>query len=295
MGETGPAPEEGTLKRIRIRKSRPMALVAGVLVAGLFPSSAHALPAESSTGLKRPVEVTMKVSGWCDNTGSDINLVGDIKLGGVGMKITLSNNRKGTHSVEAVANTDITVRPAEGNGVFTKAPAFGGVTGNPHAVLELKDTAGNVVGTYYLGRCVTGAGSKSGWSANIAAKFGLDGGLATWVGALECSQKGSRINVKAAAWHEGIDAKLILANQVNKDPGSNGVHYAEVKAQVSMSLLPEIDHKKGWWDKEAGIHGPGGNPLVYRRFADAAGAYPGYDGKVESSWGTALGRCNKLM
>lgn len=280
--------------RIRVRRGRLLG-IAALLVMGLLPSTARALPAENSTGLKRPVDVTMKVSGWCDNTGSDINIIGDIKLAGVGMKITLSNNVKGTHSVQALANTDLTVRPAEGKGVFQKAPAFGGVTGNPHAVLELRDTAGTVLGKYYLGRCVSGAGGASkAWSANIAGKFGLPGGIASWVGALDCNQKGPNILVKAAAWNAGINAYLILANQVNKDPGSNGVHYAEVKAQVSMNLLPAINHKKGWWDKEAGIHGPGGNPLVYRRYADAAGLYPGYDGKIESTWGTALGRCNKL-
>ena len=46
------------------------------LILGLVPNAgAGALPAEASEGLKRPLEVTMAVSGWCDNTGSDIDLI----------------------------------------------------------------------------------------------------------------------------------------------------------------------------------------------------------------------------
>ena len=275
-------------------RPRVAILTATTLLVGALPLSAQAAPAESSTGIKRPAEVAMKVSGWCDNTGSDINLTGSIKLGGVAMKVTLSNNVKGTHSVEAQMASDVSVVPASSSSVIPKAPAFGGVGGNPHAVLELKDTEGALIGTWYLGRCVSGR-SKTTWSANIAKKFGLAGGFASWVGAIDCSQKGSSLKVKGAAWNEGIDAKIILANQVNKDPGESGVHYSEVKASVAFNLLPEIVRKKGWWDKEAGIHGPGGNPFVYRRLANDAGAYPGYDSKVESTWGDALGRCNKLI
>lgn len=279
----------------RTSSSRRLALAAlTALVVGAVPLTASATPAESSTGLKRPAEVTMKVSGWCDNTGSDINLLGSIKLGSVAMKVTLSNNVKGTHSVEAQMASDVTVVPASSQSVIPKAPAFGGIGGNPHAVLELSDTEGKVLGTWYLGRCVSGR-TKTTWSANITSKFGLDGGFASWIGAIDCSQKGSHLKVKGAAWNEGINAKIVLANQINKDPGENGVHYADVKAQVSFNLMPEINRKKGWWDKEAGIHGPGGNPLVYQRVADANGLFPGYDSKVESSWGTALGRCNKLF
>ena len=270
--------------------------VALVCLSLITDDPAKATPAEASTGLKRPLEVTMKVSGWCDNTGSDINLVGDLSLGSVAMKITLANNRKGTHSVGVDTVADVVVSPANENAVFQKAPAFGGVTGNPHAVLELTDTSGATLTnnegdplTYYLGRCVTGA-KRSSWSATVNENLTVDGGLDTLVQALECSQKGSHISVKGSAFNEGVDANLILANQVNKVPGEPGVHWDDVEAEVSVNLLPEIARHKGWWDKEAGIHGPGGNPLVYEKLTDLGVWNP----KLESSWGLALGRCNKL-
>jgi hypothetical protein len=278
-----------------------MMLTAPTLATGMMTSPAHALPAEASTGLKRPLDVTLKVSGWCDNTGSDIDIVGDLTLGSVGLRVTLANNRKGTHSVEVTTTTDITVLSAEDHAVFQKAPAFGGIGGNPHAVLELRDSeSGDVLTndagdplTYYLGRCVTGArGSSAPFSANIAEQLGIDGGLDSLIQALSCSQKGSDLSIRGSGFNDGVDAHVILANQVNKQPGEPGVHYADVVADASVNLLGATQRHKGWWDKEAGIHGPGGNPLVYR--LTDSGALSAWEAKVEASWGTGLGRCNKL-
>jgi hypothetical protein len=286
------------IARARGRLVAALIFAAPSLGTTFISGAAHALPAEASTGLKRPVDVTLKVSGWCDNTGSDINLVGDLTLDGLGLRVTLSNNVKGTHAVQASSVTDITVLSAESNQVFQKAPAFGGIGGNPHAIFELRDSQGNVLTNdagqplaYYLGRCVTGnQGASNTWSANIAEKFGIDGGLDSLVQALECSQKGSRLNVKAAGFNEGVNGVVILANQVNKQPGEPGVHYAEVVAEAAVNLLGEHGHQKGWWDKEDGIHGPGGNPLVYR----SEELSELWEQTVEASWGTKLGRCNKL-
>jgi hypothetical protein len=273
---------------------------AASLVAVIFPgATAGATPAEASTGLKRPLEVTMKVSGWCDNTGSDINIVGDLSLGALGMKITLSNNVKGTHAVPLNTAIDMTVLSAADHLSVVKQPALGGVGGNPWAIFQLEDTEGNVLTneagnplTYVLGRCVTGnKGANNQWSANLAEQLGLDGGIDSFIRALNCSQKGSSLNVKAAGFNEGVNGRVILANQINKAPGEPGVHYAEVVADALVNILGATPHKKGWWDKDADIHGPGGNPLVFRQ-DDAETS--GYDVTNNATWGAALGRCNKL-
>ena len=273
------------------------AMAGALMLGGLAMAPAKALPAESSTGLKRPLDVTLKVSGWCDNTGSDINIFGDLSLGAVDMRITLANNRKGTHSVGVDFAGDVSVAVAEENAVIQKAPAFGGVGGNPHAILELRDsdTGAVLLNTdgeplvIYLGRCVSGA--NKGFNVDISEQVDLDGLLEYFVQAVECGRYKSRLDIGANALHDGVDGHLILANQVNKLPGESGVHYADVQADVSVSLLASNRHEggKGWWDAKGSIHGPGGNPLVY-----LTGDVAGWNAKQEATWGTFLGRCNKL-
>ena len=274
------------------------AAMAGALVLGaLTMAPVRAEPAASSTGLKRPLDVTLKVSGWCDNTGSDINIVGDLTLGSVDMRVTLANNRKGTHSVGVDFAGDVNVSPSEENAVIQKAPAFGGVGGNPHAILELRDsdTGAVLLNTdgeplvIYLGRCVSGA--KKGFTANVDEQVDLDALLEYFVQAVECGRHKSRLDIGASTFHDGVDAQLILANQVNKVPGEPGVHYADVAAEVTVNLLASTPHEggKGWWDTRGSIHGPGGNPLVYLT-ADL----DAWNAKQEATWGTFLGRCNKL-
>jgi len=290
-----------------------LGLIIGLLSAQFVVSvPAVGTPAEASTGLKRPIEVTLKVSGWCDNTGSDVNIIGTIALGSVAMQVTLANNKKGTHLVSVVSSSQLTVNVAEEDSVFQKAPAGalawkgepGAVTGNPHALVTLLDTSGNPLVdadgnemTYYLGRCVSGAnGPKSGGlNANILEQSELDGLIATFIGALECSKKASQLGVKASTSQEGVNARLLLANQINKQPGEEGVHYADVAATVDLGLLGLQERGKGgkgWWDTEKTIHGPGGNPLVYSLSNDAD--LSSFDAKNESTWGAAHGRCNKL-
>ena len=274
------------------------AAMAGALMLGVLAiAPARAEPAEASTGLKRPLDVTLKVSGWCDNTGSDINIVGDLTLGAVDMRVTLANNRKGTHSVGVDFAGDVNVSPSEENAVIQKAPAFGGVGGNPHAILELRDSdTGQVLLNtngdplvIYLGRCVSGA--NKGFNADISEQVDLDGLLEYFVQAVECGRYKSRLDIGANALHDGVDGHLILANQVNKVPGEPGVHYADVQAEVTVNLLPSTRNEggKGWWDAKGSIHGPGGNPLVY-----LTGDLDGWNAKQEATWGTFLGRCNKL-
>jgi hypothetical protein len=272
--------------------------VTGALLLGVLAMApARAVPAESSTGLKRPLDVTLKVSGWCDNTGSDINIVGDLTLGSVDMRVTLANNRKGTHSVGVDFAGDVNVAVAEENAVIQKAPAFGGVGGNPHAILELRDsdtgavltnTAGDPL-VIYLGRCVSGA--NKGFAVDVNEQVDLDGLLEYFVQAVECGRYKSRLDIGANALHDGVDGHLILANQVNKVPGEPGVHYADVQADVTVNLLASTQSEggKGWWDAKGSIHGPGGNPLVY-----VGADLDAWNAKQEATWGTFLGRCNKL-
>jgi hypothetical protein len=267
-----------------------------VAAAGSTPSSSG--PSDQSYGIKRPVEVSLKISGWCDNTGSDINLVGDIALTGTGHRVTLANNAKGTHAVEAVGVTDVTISGDQDQLLAVKPPAFGGVGGSPHAVAQVMDARGNVAGSYYLGRCVTGArGSDNPFSANITQKFAVDGGISTFVGQIECSSNRSQLHVHGKDWADGVNAKVLLVSQVNKAPGEPGVHWADadVQAQVTVNLLRGTTKPgKGWWEYDDGtiVHGVGGNPRVYDRAPiDSTTTWSQYD---PTTWGAYLGRCNQL-
>src|SRR5687768_1939117 len=69
---------------------RAAAVLGAISLAPLTVGPVGSTPAESSTGYKRPLDVTLKVSGWCDNTGSDINVFGELSLGEVSAKVTLA-------------------------------------------------------------------------------------------------------------------------------------------------------------------------------------------------------------
>jgi hypothetical protein len=278
-------------------------LLVAVLMLALFPSvGVQAAPAERSEGFKRPQEVSLKISGWCDNTGSDINLLADAKLPGVDMVVTLSNNTKGTHLVDVDQVVTFAALNEETRKIATKPPAFGGAGGNPWLIVQVVDDVtkeikldehGNLM-QWVLGRCVTGA--KNAINFEVNAKIGLQHWLDSYYRGVSCSKDRSELEVGYAIGHEGTEVQLLLVNQINKQPGQPGVHVADadIRFQESYGLTRNKPRGgKGWWDKEERVHGPGGNPRVYSR-TPKDDMLPPWDPKTESTWGDYLGRCNKL-
>jgi hypothetical protein len=76
---------------------------------------------------------TSTVTG-CDNSpGPYITIEGGMRLGGLGTRMTFTNNQKGTHTYTDEAHVDVTVVPADGNNItIPKQPVLGGVGGNPY-------------------------------------------------------------------------------------------------------------------------------------------------------------------
>ncbi len=150
---------------------RIMALLAGAaaLTAACNPESGAA-PITGSTTASSPLSVsrsfeqmvgataTSTVTG-CDNSpGPYITIEGGLRLGGLGTRMTFSNNVKGTHTYTDDAHVDLTVVPADGNNItIPKQPVLGGVGGNPFIWIQLEDGNGHAVtDEVYLGRCVQG-------------------------------------------------------------------------------------------------------------------------------------------
>src|SRR5256886_14233580 len=94
----------------------------------------------------------------CDNSpGPYVTLNGALAVGGLGTRLTFTNNQKGTHSYSVQAQHDVTVIPAGQAITIPKQPVLGGAGGDPLILLQLLDGQGAPLprGTH-LGRCVQG-------------------------------------------------------------------------------------------------------------------------------------------
>src|SRR5437763_14021114 len=106
-----------------------------------------------------PVHATASAapSGGDHSPGPYITLNGALALGGLGTRLTFTNNQKGTHSYSVQAQHDVTVIPAGEAITIPKQPVLGGAGGNPFIWLQLvADRGAPLTGEIYLGRCVQG-------------------------------------------------------------------------------------------------------------------------------------------
>ena len=125
--------------------SRPMLL--GRCVQGL---SEGRLDFDLPTGARMNV-----VGGECSNSpGPYITLDGELKLGGLGAKLILTNNAKFTHAASADVVIDIVLIEDGKSITFHKQPPLGGAGGNPWIYVQFCDGRGDAYGSPILvGRC----------------------------------------------------------------------------------------------------------------------------------------------
>jgi len=95
------------------------------------------------------------VSGQCSNNpGPYVTLDGELKLGGLGGRIILTNNAKFTHVAATDVVLDIVLLQPGQSITFHKQPPLGGAGGNPWIFLQFLDGQGNAYGSPILvGRC----------------------------------------------------------------------------------------------------------------------------------------------
>jgi hypothetical protein len=95
------------------------------------------------------------VSGECSNSpGPYVTLDGELKLGGIGAKLILTNNAKFTHVASADVVIDVVLLEDGQSITFHKQPPLGGAGGNPWIYVQFCDGKGDAYGSPILvGRC----------------------------------------------------------------------------------------------------------------------------------------------
>jgi len=94
-------------------------------------------------------------TGDCTNSGGpNITLSGEIRLGGLGAKLILTNNAKFTHATSADVVVSVVLLPEGQSITFAKQPPLGGAGGNPLIYLQFLSGSGSPIGSkILLGRC----------------------------------------------------------------------------------------------------------------------------------------------
>lgn len=263
-------------------------LGAGALAACREPGSEANILAASSAGT--PVQVTQTfdlpvraatrttVTG-CDNSpGPYITIEGGLTLGGLGSRMTFSNNVKGTHTYTDDARVDVTVVPSGETITIPKQPVLGGVGGNPFIWVQLEDGNGRALtGEVFLGRCVQGL------TKDVGADFaGLARALAT-ISVADCANSpGPYITLDGDMdVTAGLDAVFIFKN--NDNP-VDGPHRANADAVVTARLVPPGHDVR--FNKQPVLGGVGGNPWIWFQFLTDGGAGIGN--------ASLIGRCEQL-
>lgn len=93
--------------------------------------------------------------GDCTNSGGpNITLSGELRLGGLGAKLILTNNAKFTHATSADVVISVVLLEDGKSITFAKQPPLGGAGGNPLIYLQFLNGSGSPIGSkILLGRC----------------------------------------------------------------------------------------------------------------------------------------------
>jgi hypothetical protein len=94
-------------------------------------------------------------TGNCVNSGGpDVTLNGEIRLGGLGAQLILTNNAKFTHATSADVVVDVVLLEEGKSITFAKQPPLDGAGGNPLIYVQFLSGSGSPLGSpILLGRC----------------------------------------------------------------------------------------------------------------------------------------------
>lgn len=235
---------------------------------------------EVSQSFAMPVRATAttEVTG-CDNSpGPYITIQGGLALGGLGSRMTFTNNVKGTHTASDEAQVEVVLLPNGESITIPKQPVLGGVGGNPFIWVKLEDGSGNALtGEIFLGRCVQGLRNTSEVDFSALARA-----LAT-ISVADCANSPGPYITVDGDLHvaAGLDAKLIFRN--NDNP-VDGPHEANADAVVVVRLVPPGHDVR--FSKQPSRGGVGGNPWIWFQFLQGDGSAIGDR--------VLLGRCEQL-
>jgi hypothetical protein len=243
--------------------------VAGLALLGLAS-------AQADQQIVQPYEMQMQVNARVDTSdclnsgGPEVTLSGEIALRGLKTKLIFKNNRKGTHTVSVVGQTDVVLLALGSSITIPKQPVRGGVGGNPHIYLQFHDGKGNALSEeFYLGRCVQGLTLSPQLVNEAIARADLH--------TEGCSNKGGPyITLGGQITLSGLHARFIFRNNLK------GTHTAEDSRDVALLL----EGSTITLPKQPVRGGVGGNPIICIQFLHG-------DGEPISDPVT-LGRCNQL-
>lgn len=122
-------------------------ILLGRCVQGLSPAACN---------FSLPTKVTGKVtSGDCTNSGGpNVTLDGELRLGGLGGRLVLTNNAKFTHATSVDVTIDVVLIQDGQSITFHKQPPLGGAGGNPWIYVQFLSGSGDALGSPILvGRC----------------------------------------------------------------------------------------------------------------------------------------------
>src|SRR5262249_40361192 len=126
-----------------------------LLLSACLASAASAAQISQRLTQIASVNISATPSGCENHPGPFITLNGEMKLSGIGARIILSNNARGTHTAGADVSADVVLIPAGESIQIAKQPSRGGVGGNPWIYLQFVDGQGGSLGQpQLLGRCV---------------------------------------------------------------------------------------------------------------------------------------------
>jgi hypothetical protein len=234
------------------------------------------IPARADKTVSVPFTLPMHINGVVDATGCQnspgprVTLGGEISLGGLTAKVTLSNNDKGTHSATVEQQFTVTLVPEGSTITIPKQPVLGGVGGNPHIYLQFHDgNGGDLSDEFYLGRCVQGL--------NVSADVLNAALLQATVETGGCSNHpGPWITLGGDITLGGLHARFIFRNN------TKGTHTAEVTRDVTILA----EGTTVTIPKQPSRGGVTGNPLITIQFCDENGD--------PISDPVPLGRCNQI-
>ena len=259
------------MKTNQFTRQTQAAAVGLALLALGFSSTARA-DQSLDTPLVLPMTVKATVNSVdCNNRGGpQVTLDGEIKLGGLGVKLIFKNNVKGTHTATVVSTRDVVLIPVGGSITIPKQPVRGGVGGNPYIYLQFNDGKGHALTEeVLLGRCVQGLSISPELLSHVIAstELEIDG----------CSNSGGPfINVGGHLTLSGIHATFIFRNNLK------GTHTAQASRDVTLVQ----EGSSITLPKQPVRGGAGGNPIICIQYLKGNGEPIGDP--------ITLGRCNQL-
>ena len=244
-----------------------------LMLSACLASVASAATISQKLSQTASVNINATPSGCENNPGPYITINGEMALSGVGARIILSNNAKGTHTAGAEVSTDLVLIPAGESIKIAKQPSRGGVGGNPWIYLQFVDGQGGSLGSpQLLGRCVQGL-------KNARGTFGIPTGANCNVSTGDCTNSGGPfITLNGEIKLGGLGAQIILTNN------AKFTHATSADVVIDVVLLE--DGKSITFAKQPPLGGAGGNPLIYLQFINGSGSPIGSR--------ILLGRCNQL-